>query len=57
MMQTCEALTKSNKEKRFDINNFIDNFFQYQPANYILKSTELLAFILKTINWIIKAIK
>ena len=29
MMQTCEALTKSNKEKRFDINNFIDNFFQY----------------------------
>ena len=57
MMQTCEALTKPNKEKRFDINNFIDNFFQYQPANYILKSTELLAFILKTINWIIKAIK
>ena len=26
-MQTCEALTKSNKEKRLEINNFIDNFF------------------------------
>ena len=26
-MQTCEAHTKSNKEKRFEINNFIDNFF------------------------------
>ena len=26
-MQTCEALTKSNKEKWFEINNFIDNFF------------------------------
>ena len=26
-MQTCEALTKSNKEKRFEINSFIDNFF------------------------------
>ena len=25
-MQTCEALTKSNKEKRFEINSFIDNF-------------------------------
>ena len=25
-MQTCEALTKSNKEKRFEI-NFTDTFF------------------------------
>ena len=26
-MQTCEALTKLNKEKRFEINNLIHNFF------------------------------
>ena len=26
-MQTCEALTKPNKETRFEINHFIDNFF------------------------------
>ena len=26
-MQTCEAFTKSNKEKRFEINNFTYNFF------------------------------
>ena len=26
-MQTFEALTKLNKEKRFEINSSIDNFF------------------------------
>ena len=48
-MQTCEALTKSNKKKGLKLINLVI-IFQQQPANYILKSTELLRFILKTIT-------